>query len=365
VSDKRELPFGWVDTPLSDCCTIIMGQSPPSSAYNENGEGYPFFQGKAEFTDLRPIVRKWCTEPTKIAETDDVLISVRAPVGPTNLAPSQCCIGRGLAAIRPRGGIEPRYILYAIRSSVQGLADQGTGTTFAAISGDILRKFMVPLAPLAEQRRIVAAIEEQFTRLDAGVVALKSARARLKQYRAAVLKAAVEGELTKAWREAHPDTEPASELLARILAERRARWEAEQRAKGKDPAKGNYREPNTLDAAALSEPPAGWNWASLEQCSMRITDGTHQPPAFVDEGIPFVFVQHIVGGKITFGNTRFISQTTYDELNRRCPVEPGDILYTAVGSYGVAVPVTDEPPFSFQRHIAHIKPVTTRCITSE
>ncbi len=89
----------------------------------------------------------------------------------------------------------------------------------------------IALPPLAEQRRIVAAIEEQFTRLDAGVAALKSARARLKQYRAAVLKAAVEGELTKAWRKAHPNTEPASELLARLLIESPDRDGAKARKK--------------------------------------------------------------------------------------------------------------------------------------
>ncbi len=75
----------------------------------------------------------------------------------------------------------------------------------------------------------------------------------------------------------------------------------------------------------------------------------------VDDGIPFIFVQHIVGGSITFKNTKFITQETYERLNNRCPVEVGDILYTAVGSYGVAVPVQTKERFSFQRHIAHIK----------
>ena len=87
-----------------------------------------------------------------------------------------------------------------------------------------------------------------------------------------------------------------------------------------------------------------------------LQDGTHQPPLFVDEGVPFIFVQHIVAGAIRFDNTRFISAATFDELNARCPVEVGDILYSAVGSYGVAVPVRTSERFSFQRHIAHIKP---------
>ena len=84
---------------------------------------------------------------------------------------------------------------------------------------------------LAEQRRIVAKIEELFSDLDAGVVALERVRANLKRYRAAVLKAAVEGKLTEDWRAQHPDTEPASVLLERILADRRRQWEQAQLAK--------------------------------------------------------------------------------------------------------------------------------------
>ena len=88
-----------------------------------------------------------------------------------------------------------------------------------------------PIAPLNEQRRIVAKIEELFSDLDAGVVALERVRANLKRYRAAVLKAAVEGKLTEDWRAQHPDTEPASVLLERILTERRRQWEKDQLAK--------------------------------------------------------------------------------------------------------------------------------------
>jgi type I restriction enzyme S subunit len=101
--------------------------------------------------------------------------------------------------------------------------------------------------------------------------------------------------------------------------------------------------------------PNGWTWATLGQCARRITDGTHQPPLFEDQGVPFVFVKHVVRGRLSFEGTKFISSDTFAALNRRCPVERGDILYTAVGSYGVAVLVDTDRPFSFQRHIAHIK----------
>jgi len=209
VIEENELPEGWVNTKLKDICAIIMGQSPPSSAYNEDGEGLPFFQGKAEFTDRFPEVRKWCNAPTKIAEENDILLSVRAPVGPTNLAPSLCCIGRGLAAIRPDQDIQVLYVFYAIRAFNSFLTEQGTGTTFDAVSGDDIRTFEIPLAPTNEQDRIIAAIEQQFTRLDAGVASLRRAKEKLKRYRAAVLKTAVEGKLTEEWRGEHPTTRQA------------------------------------------------------------------------------------------------------------------------------------------------------------
>ncbi len=85
--------------PLSTVAQINMGQSPPSSSYNLAGLGLPFFQGKADFGDLYPKVRVFCTEPLKVAEAGDILISVRAPVGPTNINLEKSCIGRGLAAL--------------------------------------------------------------------------------------------------------------------------------------------------------------------------------------------------------------------------------------------------------------------------
>jgi type I restriction enzyme S subunit len=284
VSEEIELPGGWVNTKLENICIVIMGQSPPSTEYNENSEGLPFFQGKAEFTDLFPNVRKWCTAPTKIAEANDILLSIRAPVGPTNLAPSRCSIGRGLAAIRPECDIEVRYILYAIRTFNSFLTRLSTGTTFEAVSGDDVRAFEVPLAPLPEQRRIVSAIEQQFSRLDAGVAALRQAKEKLKRYRAAVLKAAVEGKLTETWRAEHPATEPASRLLERILAERRAKWETDLKVRGKDPAKVRYVEPAKPVVESLPELPEGWCWATVGQllieppCNGNSVKGSNRPP---------------------------------------------------------------------------------------
>lgn len=337
MSEENELPRGWISAKCSDICTIIMGQSPPSSEYNEKGEGLPFFQGKAEFTGLFPDVRKWCTAPTKIAEENDILLSIRAPVGPTNLAPSRCSIGRGLAAIRPEDDIQVRYVLYAIRTFNSYLVQLATGTTFEAVSGDDVRAFEIPLAPIPEQHRIIAAIEQQFSRLDAAVAALRRAQAKLKRYRAAVLKAAVEGKLTEAWRAEHPTTEPASNLLERILTERRAKWEADLRAKGKDPAKVKYVEPAKPDVESL---PEGWCWATVEQVCERVTDCLHSTPVFKESGFVCIDTNCIKPSRIVYEKVRYVDEATFAERNRRMKPEENDVLFSREGALlGVAVSV--------------------------
>ena len=176
---------------LKECCTIIAGQSPESKYYNSNGDGLPFFQGKADFGELYPSIRVYCSQPTKIAEKDDILLSVRAPVGPTNLAPCKVCIGRGLTAIRPSEVLLTRYVLLFFRYFEAQLASKGTGTTFKAITQDVVKNLEIPIPPLPEQERIVARIEELFSQLDAGVETLKKTKAEIVLYRQAVFSSVI------------------------------------------------------------------------------------------------------------------------------------------------------------------------------
>ena len=123
-------------------------------------------------------MRKWTTEPKKFARQGDVLLSVRAPVGATNFAPVDCSVGRGLAALRAERGVDQDFLFAFLRHSEIALAAMGTGTTFAAITGKQLLSFPMPVPPLPEQRRIVAAIEEHFSRLDAAEADLRVALGR-------------------------------------------------------------------------------------------------------------------------------------------------------------------------------------------
>ena len=146
---------------LDEICAINMGQSPDSSTYNEDGNGLPFFQGNADFGEIYPTVRMWCSEPTKIAREKDVLISVRAPIGALNIANCECCIGRGLAALMVNEDIcVQEYLWHVLSSKVDELNSKGTGSTFKAINKKTLAETEIPLPPLDEQREIAAVLDK-------------------------------------------------------------------------------------------------------------------------------------------------------------------------------------------------------------
>jgi type I restriction enzyme S subunit len=189
-------PEGWVSAKLPEIAHINMGQSPPGRSYNKRGDGLPFFQGKVDFGYRYPTVRVWCSQPKKIAHPGDVFISVRAPVGPTNVADHVCAIGRGLAAITPLGGIPSEFIFFRLRLLEPKLALSGTGSTFSAISRKDLKEIDIDVPPLAEQKRIVGKVEELLPRVNAAKERLAKVWVILKRFRQAVLAAACSGRLT-------------------------------------------------------------------------------------------------------------------------------------------------------------------------
>jgi type I restriction enzyme S subunit len=195
-SSNGNLPTGWSAQSLSLAAEVVMGQSPPGTSYNEDGVGAPFFQGKAEFGQMYPTVRKWTTTGNKHAKVGDILLSVRAPVGPTNVADIDCVIGRGLAAIRAKNHMNQIFLLWFLRSFEHEIAAKGTGTTFDSISGDALRNQLINVPPLAEQEKIVEILEEQLSRLDAALASISAVREKAARFRRSLLHAAFTGALT-------------------------------------------------------------------------------------------------------------------------------------------------------------------------
>lgn len=331
IMEIENLPIGWQLCSLNDITKIIMGQSPPSSTYNTVREGLPFFQGKANFNDLYPTPRIWCSEPCKVANKDDVLISVRAPVGPTNLASEECCIGRGLASIRPLGDIDPKFILYLIRTFEKDLARMGTGSTFEAITSINLKQFLIPLPPLAEQRRIVAKIEKAQVSVNAIRNCLIHSTTHLSNFKASILKSGIFGELTRQWRNEN-NVEPASMLLESVNIERRKTCSTRMQKSIK-----KYNNPQQLEEDNLPILPSTWAWASLDQLVKEgcpIVYGVIKPGPDIKNGVPIVKVNNITDGEtIDFAQLCKCAKDRV-EMFPRSVLSEGDLLISKDGSIG-------------------------------
>jgi len=145
----------WEIVKLKEIAEIIMGQSPKSEFYNTDREGLPFFQGCSEFGALRPVPKKWCTKPLKIAYKDDVLMSVRAPVGDLNIADRKCIIGRGLCAIRTKLN-SGRFLYYLLKGNIMEIISLGTGSVYDAINKSAIENLEIEIPPLETQCKIAA-----------------------------------------------------------------------------------------------------------------------------------------------------------------------------------------------------------------
>ena len=155
------------DGKIKDACIVIAGQSPKGDSYNENGAGLEFHQGKKAFGEsVIEHSNVWTTEITKIAEPGDILMSVRAPVGPTNITDRRICIGRGLAAIRCNKNVIPQYILYSLRN-IESQITGNDGAVFNSINKKQIEELPLPILPLFEQQRIVSRLDASFAHIDA------------------------------------------------------------------------------------------------------------------------------------------------------------------------------------------------------
>lgn len=180
---SKQIPIGWSESTLGLVSNIVMGQSPSSDTYNDDRIGLPFFQGKTDFGSRSPKVRVWCSKPTKVAEKDSILFSVRAPVGDINVANRKSCIGRGLAAITGTK-VNQNYLYQQITLAKTSFQLVAQGSTFEAISGSELRNFKLIIPPLQEQQKIAAiltSVDEVIEKTQAQIDKLKDLKSGMMQ----------------------------------------------------------------------------------------------------------------------------------------------------------------------------------------
>lgn len=357
VTHQKEIA-GWTDTTLGELAEFEMGQAPPGNECNKAGKGTVFVKA-GEFADLYPVEVEWTTKPLKHGRKGDVFICVvGATAGKLNLG-IDCAIGRSVAAIRPREGVDTKFIYYQLIPWVLRLRAASAGSAQGVISKAQLKEIPFKIVGIDQQKRIVAEIEKQFSRLDEAVANLKRVKANLKRYKAAVLKAAVEGRLVvteaELARREGRSFETGEQLLQRILETRRSQWKG----------KGKYKEPVAPDTTDLPELPEGWVWATAEQLTGFITKGTTPSAAKLSEGpgeVQFLKVYNLTfdGSLNHTYKPAFVSRKTHEGELARSKVQAGDVLINIVGpplgQVSVVPPVLAEA--NINQAIARFRPTS-------
>ena len=331
-------PDGWASTTLGELC--LKPQYGWTTKASSKG-------GKAKLlrtTDLSGGRVDWetvpyCSEaPRELAdyllEEGDIVISRAGSVGLSALIGPcpEAVFASYLIRFRLRNGVERSYVYQFLQSPEywEQISQEAAGIALQNVNAKKLAGVHLPLPPLPEQHRIVAEIEKQFTRLDASVAALKRVQANLKRYRASVLKAACEGKLVPTEAEVARAEgrayEPADRLLERILAERRARWEAQEKPRD------NYKEPVAPDTSNLPGLPEGWVWATLTQISDLKGGATKGRRFRAGESlteVPYLRVANVQRGYLDLSEIKTIEVT--QEVVDQLALVPGDILFTEGG----------------------------------
>ena len=312
---------------LGDFADFEMGQAPPGSECNTGGRGTVFVKA-GEFGATHPIVREWTTKPLKFGRDGDVFICVvGATAGKLNLG-VDCAIGRSVAAIRPDQKLNTKFLYYQLQPWVLKLRAASAGSAQGVISKKQLAEIPVHVPSLDEQRRIVAEIDKQFSRLDEAVANLQRVKANLKRYKAAVLKAAVEGRLVEteaslARREGR-DYETGDQLRQRILKARRGQWSG----------RGKYKEPLAHDPCDLPNAPEGWVWCSVDEASAETLIGLDRgrdQQRTEAVGVPYVKMNNVtMDGDVLTDELVYVDAS--DEERARFHLARGDLLFNTRNS---------------------------------
>lgn len=353
MSELFRLPDSWVLTSIDEVCDFHAGFGFPTQMQGVAGQALPFYK-------VKDVSVAWHAHSALLLETEHSLSHVDADRIKAKPVPEGTVVFAkiGEALRLNRRAIVPRPSL--IDNNLMGLSAPSTrlatrylywfaiatkfdvdarASVVPSIRKSDIGKLPFPLPPLAEQSRIVAKLEELLSDLDFGMAELKVAQKKLKQYRQSLLKAAVEGALTTEWRTQNTPAESGSQLLERILSERRARWKAKQLAKfaeqGKSPPndwQNKYPEPVQPDTTGLPELQAGWVWGSLDmlgEIASGIAKGTKRDADVQVREVPYLRVANVQRGYLDLSEVKTILATERDiaELT----LQAGDILFNEGG----------------------------------
>ncbi len=308
-----EIPESWMWVRIGSAFSSIMGQSPEGNSVFESGDGMEFHQGKIFFSKM--VINhssQVTTTPTKIAPAGSLLLCVRAPVGKVNITDRELCIGRGLSAIISHANVSILFVFYWMQPFENVFIKKSTGTTFKAISADVINNQVIPLPPLAEQKRIVAKIEELLPLIDR----YEKAWTRLEDFnkrfpddmQKSILQMAIQGKLV----EQRPEEGTAEDLYKQIQSEKQSLIKAGKIKKEKPL-------PPISDDEIPFEIPENWKWVRFSELMLTMSTGPFgsmlHKADYVENGIPLVNPANIVNGKIIPSDKMMVSEDTRTRLS--------------------------------------------------
>ena len=303
---EMNLPEHWEVVRLGAVCNIIMGQSPPSTTYNDEGTGMPFLQGKAEFTELFPVPTKYCTKQLRVSPKGSVLMSVRAPVGDVNLGDREYIIGRGLTSISLKHG-NNRFLFYLLLHNKKEIEAKGYGSTFKSINKTTINDFQIALPPLPEQRAIAHVLQT--------IQEAKSARQR----------------------ELALERERKAALMDYLFSY------------------GTKGEPRK--ETEIGEIPESWKLGTIGEICERIIDYRGRTPKFSESGIVHLRSSNVKEGRLTLKNDEitYVTDETYKSFMTRGLPKAGDIIFTTEGPLGESAMVPPNFRFSLAQRMVLLR----------
>jgi type I restriction enzyme, S subunit len=351
------VPEGWWLLPFKETAKIVSdkGKRIKQGNYLKSGKISIIDQGQ-EF------IGGYTNDENMIFDGDLPVILFGDHTRSIKYVDKQFAVGaEGIKILAPADSYLPKFYFYLLHSLQ--IPSRGYSRHF-----QFLKNFHLPATSIDKQKRIVAEIEKQFSRLDEAVAGLKRAKANLERYKAAILKAAVEGRLTEQWRKEHPDVEPAEELLQRILSERRAKWEqaelAKMKAKGQEPKdnkwKHKYKEPLGPDQNNLTSPPHKWIWCSSDQIFWFVTSGSRGwAKYYSNEGPIFLRIGNLDHNSIELDlkNIQRVLPSKGAE-GIRTHTEANDILISITADVGMVAVIPQKFEDAYiNQHIALSRPI--------
>ena len=342
-----DIPDSWMWVRLGNIINLLSGQDMKPSEYNDKQKGIPYITGASNIINAGIIINRWTENARAVAHKGNLLLTCKGTVGKMIvLHEEQVHIARQIMAITPYFA-DVDFIRFFVERQINNLKSQAK-SMIPGIERKNVMDLALPLPPLAEQKRIVAKIEELLPLVDR----YEQAWTKLEDFnrrfpedlKKSILQQAIQGKLV----EQRPEEGTAQELYEQIQAEKR-RLIQEGKIKKEKPL------PEITDEEKPFDVPEGWRWVRLGEICKSISDGDHQPPPQVSEGIPFLVISNVSAGKIDFSNTRYVPQDYFDTLSNERIAQRGDILFTVTGSYGIPIKVECDEKFCFQRHIALIK----------